>query len=169
MGWLAALITPAIVKTIAGSLFDNAASIFQKYLTKSITREEAMAQLKAAITNAIAEIEQSHADALAKTFDSFMQAVSKSRFMQIIWGAVALSQLFIILWHQWGIPYLTMLCWKGTVSFGNATCEYPSSGDTAYWAYLLLAGCIGLGPVVLRAGPGAGNLVGKLKALIPAK
>src|SRR5690606_5411041 len=109
-----------------------------------------------ALLATFAEIEKAHADALAKTYASFMQAMAQSKLMQTVWGAVVISQLFVLLWHQAGIPALVYLTGAG----------YPSSGTTVEWAYLLLAGCLGMGPVVLRSGPGAGNIGAQLKSLI---
>lgn len=101
-------------------------------------------------------MEKAHADALAKTYASFMQAMVQGRLMQAVWASVAVSQLLVLLWHQVGIPFVVFMKWA-TV--------YPPSGSTVEWAYLLLAFCLGAGPVVLRSGPGA-MPVDKLKSLI---
>lgn len=164
-GILGALLTPTIIKTVAGTLFDKGANIFGQYLNKKVSEEEAKAKLAQALAESMADVEQSHADALAKTVTAFYSTFTYP-MVRRVWAVVTLSQLAIILWHQWGVPFLTMLCWRGSVSFGNGACNYPSSGGTAEWSYLLLAGCIGMAPVVLRAGPGAGSIADRLRSLV---
>jgi len=164
-GILGALITPTIIKAVTGSLFDKGASIFREYLSKKSTEAEAKAKLAEALGDSMAEVEKSHADAMAKTVAAFY-ATFQYPMVRRVWAVVTLSQLAIILWHQWGVPFLTMLCLRGTLSFGTANCQYPSSGDTADWSYLLLAACLGMAPVVLRAGPGAGTVAERLRSLV---
>jgi hypothetical protein len=151
----------SIIGSIAGSFLNNAIAevgkAYQSYVNKEISKAELDARVAQAALTARTEIEKSSNEALAKTYESFMQATSKSRLMQVVWASVTISQLLVLLWHQVGI---TALCY----SVGKASC-YPSSGTTVDWAYLLLAGCVGLGPVVLRSGPGAGNITEQLKAL----
>jgi len=60
-----------------------------------------------------------------------------------------------LVWHQLAIPF---------IAFAFAV-RYPSSGETVNWAYLLLGACLGMGPLVLRNGPGTLS-TDKLKALI---
>lgn len=148
-----------ILSTVGGAFFDklfgNMRGAFEAYLNKQISLEELRAKMVVASLETAKEVEKSHADALAKTYASFMENMVKSRLLKVVWATVTLSQLCVLLWHQAGIPAL--------VYFGHG--PYPSSGSTVEWAYALLGGCIGLGPIVLRAGPGSVN-TDKLKAMI---
>lgn len=150
----------AIFSAIGGqfvdSLLGKVTGVFEKHFQKQISMEELRTQLLQAMLETVAEIEKAHADALAKTYASFMQVMAQSRLMQAVWGAVVISQLVVLVWHQVGIPALVYLT-------GD---KYPASGSTVEWAYLLIAGCLGMGPVVLRNGPGAGDIAGRIKSLI---
>lgn len=155
----------AILSSLGGALIDkflgNALKAFELYNNKQISMEELKTRLQLALVDAAKEVEVAHADAMAKMFASFMGAVEKNPFMQWVWGCVTLSQLIVLLWAQLGVPFFTMLM-RQTVPGWN----YPSAGTTTDWAYLLLAGCIGLGVTTLRSGPGAGNLTDRLKGLV---
>jgi len=137
-------IAASVISAISGNLIDKVSGMFEQYIKKEITKEQLRAQVDQALLSSFAEVEKSHADALAKTYDSFMRSLAQSKIMQVIWASVVLSQLFVLLWHQVGIPAFVYFT-------GD---RYPSSGTTVEWAYLLLAGCLGMGPVVLRNGPG---------------
>jgi hypothetical protein len=144
-----------IVEKIFGSVTDLAG----KYINKQISEAQFKAELQQVMVGAFRDIEVAHADALAKTYASFMGAVEKSTLMQAVWAAAAISQIIVLVWHQMGIPALCYFV-------GNNAC-YPSSGATVNWAYLLLAGLMGMGPVVLRDGPGGpGAIADKLKSLV---
>jgi hypothetical protein len=150
-----------IFATLAGPIMDRLlkplTDIFQMYFNKQITEAQLKEQLQAAMVSCLRDIEVSHADALAKTYASFMDTVKTSRMMQAVWSTVTLSQLIVLVWHQMGIPAIIAL---GVVA------KYPSSGTTVEWAYLLLAFMVGAGPVVLRAGPGAGNITDRIKSVV---
>lgn len=150
----------AILSSVGGAFFDklfgNLRGAFESYLKKEISIEELRAMMVKESINAARDVEVAHAEALTKTYASFMQAATQSKLLQVVWASVAISQLFVLIWHQVGIPAL--------VYFGHG--PYPSSGSTVEWAYALLGGCIGLGPLVLRAGPGAGSAADKFKAMV---
>ncbi|MFL9829068.1 hypothetical protein, partial [Rhodoplanes sp. SY1] len=94
---------------------------------------------------------------LAKTYATMMDAATKSPLVRAVWAAVTLSQLAVLLWHQVGIPALVYVTGE----------RYPSSGTTVDWAYALVFGCLGLGPMVMRSGPtGPGGLADTLKRAI---
>lgn len=154
-----------ILSSLGGALIDkflgNALKAFELYNNKQISMEELKTRLHMALVDAAKEVEVAHADAMAKMFASFMGAVEKSPFMQWVWGCVTISQLLVLLWAQVGIPFFTMLMRQTVPDW-----KYPSAGTTTDWAYLLLAGCVGLGVTALRSGPGAGNLTDRLKGLI---
>jgi len=155
----------AIFSAVGGQIieqvFGQISGLFKAYFDKQITEAQLKEQLLAALLGAMKDIEIAHADALAKTYASFMDAVEKSKLMQAVWASVVISQLLVLLWHQVGIPAL--------VAYERSSAHawsYPSSGTTVEWAYLLLGACLGMGPVVLRSGPSAGNIAGTLKAII---
>jgi hypothetical protein len=155
----------AIFASLGGAFvdhfFDAALKAFTAYQNKQISMEELKTQLQVALVDAAKEVEVAHAQALANMYASFMGAVEKNPFMQWVWGCVTISQLLVLLWAQIGIPFFTMLMRQTVPDW-----KYPSAGTTTDWAYLLLAGCIGLGVTTLRNGPGAGNLTDRLKSLV---
>jgi hypothetical protein len=153
---LAALFTGPIVKAIAGSLFDTAANIFKAYQAREISREQALADLSKALVAAFAEVEKAHAEALAKTYESFQQTLRGSPELIRMFKVVIYSQTFVLFWSQWVVP---MALWLGYDGAWRA-------GTTAEWAYLLIGGLCGAAPMLLRAGPGAGNIADRLKGLV---
>jgi len=149
-----------IISLVGSPLVDvilgNITGIFKAYFDKEITEAQLKAQLQEALIKGFVEVEKTQADALTKTYSSFMDAMKTNTLMQICWGSVVLSQLFVLLYHQLAIPFIIFMGW--------AT-KYPPSGSTVDWAYLLVAGCLGLGPVVLNGGPGKFD-ISKYKNLI---
>ncbi len=133
---LAGFLLPKLIPSLAG--------IAEQFKRGEIDKATMQARMHEATQAALAEVGKAHADAIAKTFASFMDASKSSPLMQRVWGAVTLSQLAVLLWHQVGIP--AYVHWTGL--------PYPSSGATVEWAYLLLAFCLGGGPILLRGGPG---------------
>lgn len=152
---LTSLLTGPILQAITGSLFEKVADTFQAYFNKQISREEAQARVSAALFAAFAEVEKSHAESLARTFEAFMGALKTSKVLQFGWLLVVVTQLAVLVWHQVGIPAYVHI----------RSMPYPSSGTTVEWAYLLLAACLGMGAVLLRAGPGSGNIAARLREL----
>lgn len=152
----------AILSAIGGQFIDRilggVLDLAQKYIAKQITMEQLKTQLLSLMVSSARDIEIAHADALTKTYAEFQQTMRSSVLVQAIWASVVISQTIVLVWHQLGIPALCYFV-------GNAKC-YPSSGATVEWAYLLLAGLMGMAPVVLRSGPGAGNIAGTLKSLV---
>lgn len=151
------MIAGSVVGPLVDKLIAPLTDIFKAYINKQITVEQLREQMVAALLGAFQAVEVSHSDTLGKTYASFMQAATQSRLMQWVWGSTVISQVLVLIWHQVGIP---ALCF-----FEGVKACYPSSGTTVEWAYLLVAGLMGLGPVVLRAGPAAPN-VSAWKALI---
>jgi hypothetical protein len=143
-------------------LIARGASLFESYMKKQISLEELRTKLLEVVMESIKEIELTHANVLSQTWSSFMGAMQTSKLMQQVWATAVLSELFVLLWHQFFIP-LVVLIVRATI---DARWQYPSSGTTVEWAYLLVAALMGLGPVVLRSGPGAGSITDRLKAMI---
>lgn len=152
---LAALFSTIGMPLINGIL-DKALDAFKAYENKTISMEQLKDQLYAAMVSAIKDIEVAHAEALAKTYASFMDTMKQSVLMQRIWASVVISQLFVLLWAQLAVPLL----------FAFSILPNWKAGTTAEWAYLLVGACLGMGPMVLRSGPGAGDLAGRLKAMV---
>lgn len=142
---------------LISSILDKFLDAFKAYENKQISVEQLKDQLYGIMVSAIKDIEVAQADALAKTYASFMGALVQSPILQRTWAFVTISQAVMILWFQVGIPFI--------VATGMVT-KWPSSGSTADWAYLVVVACLGMGPVVLRSGPGAGSLAEKLKAIV---
>lgn len=147
----------SIVASVANNAVAEVGKAFQAHANKQISIAEVEAKVKEVIATAFAEIEKAAYEAIAKTFDSFTKALVQSKLMQVTWASVVFSQLLVLVWHQVGIPF---------VIFMGYAKQYPSSGTTVEWAYLLLGLCLGAGPMVLRSGPGAGDIAGRLKDLV---
>jgi hypothetical protein len=150
-----AAIASALGGQIIDSLLGKIMGTLQAYFNKQISIEELRAKMVIALTETFAEVEKAHADALAKTYASFMDAMKTSKLMQIMWAWTVGTQLFILVWSQFFVPLL----------FAYSILPSWKAGTTGDWAYLLLGSCLGMGPLVLRSGPGALS-VDKLKALI---
>ncbi|WP_316165416.1 MULTISPECIES: hypothetical protein [unclassified Bradyrhizobium] len=134
--------------------FETAASIFVSYNNKQISKEEAIDKLLAAMLQAARDIEVAHAEALTKILSEFYGAMKSSRIIRIGWLVTLLSQVFVLSWAQWAVPFLI---W----TYGGS---YPSNGELVQWAYLLIAFQLGGGPIILRAGPGKGSIVADMRA-----
>ncbi|KIZ47402.1 MULTISPECIES: hypothetical protein [Rhodopseudomonas] len=138
----------ALVSAIAPLLIGRLADAFTAYNNKQISLAELNAKVQQALMECFSEVMKSQSDALAKTFATFGQVLINSRLVRIVWAIVVLSQLCVLLWLQVGISALVY-------AYGGS---WPSAGATGDWAYLLIAGLLGLGPVVLNGGPGKVNL-----------
>jgi hypothetical protein len=142
--------------SIVNAFLGKALDAFTAYNNKQISMEELRSRVNIAMADTFKEVEVAHAAALAATYATFMQAMVQSRLMKIVWASVTISQLMVLLWVQVGVSCLVYF--TGTA--------WPSSGKTSDWAYLLVAACVGMGPIVLRSGPGEGTITEKLKAMV---
>jgi hypothetical protein len=86
-----------------------------------------------------------------------MDAMKTSKVIQYGWATALYSQLFVLFWSQWVVP---MMFAYGLLGIGWR------AGTSAEWAYLIVIGLLGMAPVVLRSGPGAGNITDRLKAMV---
>ena len=139
-------------------LLDKSGDIWVAYINKQITREQLIEKLNEASLGVVKEIEAANDDALKATYEAFQATLRTSRVIQAAWVVLFVSQTAVLVWHQVGIPALCFV-------LNDPHC-YPSSGTTVQWAYLLLAFQLGAGPIVFRAGPGAGSIASMLKGLI---
>ena len=141
---------------IVDKFFGAARDIFHDYTQGKISEAECRVRLMSVMLDSVKAVEVSHADTLAKTYASFMDAMKTSKLMQIMWAWTVGTQLFILVWSQFFVPlffaYGFLPSWK--------------AGTTGEWAYLLLGACLGMGPLVLRSGPGEGSLTDRLKKMI---
>jgi len=154
-------ILSTIMSLIIGPLLDKLigplTDCYKAYINKQITEAQLREQIQALMVNAYSQIEVEHSETLGKTYASFMQAATQSKLLQAVWAFVTISQATMLLWFQIGIPAIVAV---GLVD------RWPSSGDTAQWAYALVGACVGMGPLVLRTGPGTGSIAVMLKSLI---
>lgn len=133
MGFLTSMLGGEIISALANTFIGKATEAFTAYLNKQISIEELRSRVQIALSASFAEIEKSHADALAKTFESFTGAMIASRLVRWVWATVVLSQLGVLTAHQTG---------------------FIAASASIEWAYLLIGGLCGLGPIILRHGPG---------------
>lgn len=148
-----------IVTSVANNAIGKVADAFTAYQNKQISVAELEAKVKEAQLDAFTEIQQSGDQAVTKTYASFMGAVKQSKTLQIMFATALGSQIFVLFWSQWVVP---MAHWLGYTGAWRA-------GTSAEWAYLLVAALCGMGPVILRGGPGAGNIAEQIKSLAPKK
>lgn len=142
---------------IVDKILGRITGVFEAYFKKQISLEELRAKILDALLDSVSEIERSHADSIAKTYESFQQTLRQSPLMQRVWLVVVGSQLIVLVWHQMGIPALVYF--SGT--------RYPSSGSTVEWAYALIGFMFGAGALLLRGNnPGGSSYLDKLKAMI---
>lgn len=142
---------------IVDSLLGRITGLFESYFKKQISMEELRARLLQALLSTFVEVEKSHADLIAKTFESFQVTMRQSPVIQTVWAWVVYTQLAVLIWHQVGIPAFVKI--TGT--------PYPSSGSTVEWSYALIGFMFGAGAMLLRSGPGEGTgLLDKLKSVI---
>jgi hypothetical protein len=136
MGFLAALLTPALV----GSLLNQGMDLFKQYQQGQITREQLQNNLQAIIAQEITKQEQARFDALKANYSSFVQLALGSRVVQVAYAYTVITQATVLVFAQVGIPAI--------VWFYGGT--WPSSGATLDWGYLLLAGMLGLGALAYK-------------------
>ena len=142
--------------TIINGILDKALAAFQSYNNKQISIEELKDKLYGLMVAAARDVEIAHADALTKTYATFMDAAKGNRLMASMWAAAVGSQIFVLFWSQFCVPLL----------YAYGYLPNWKAGTSADWAYLLVGALLGLGPMVLRAGPSAGNITDKLKTMI---
>jgi hypothetical protein len=149
----------AIGMQIVDAFLGKALEAFKSYNEKTISIEELRTKVSIAMMESFKQVEVTHAEVLAKTYASFMQALVQSRILQWVWAAVVLSQLFVLVWSQFFVPLL----------YAYGYLPNWKAGTTGDWAYLLIGACIGLGPMVLRAGPAGGSIMDQLKSIVGKK
>jgi hypothetical protein len=125
---------------IIGKLTDSIADVAKAYLTKEISEAEFRSRTAIAVQDAFREVEKAWAEAATKQFESFQKTVRQSPVVARAFAAVIVTQLFVLLWYQWGASAFLLI--TGT--------PWPSPGATVDWAYAILALCLGGGAFVFR-------------------
>lgn len=140
---------------IVDKLFGTFGDIIGRWQQKQITDIEAKREMALAMVAAFKEIEIANLQAITAIYQSFMGAVVQSKIMQRTWAFVTVSQAVMLLWFQFGIPFVIAI---GLVK------SWPSAGNTADWAYALVGGCVGM--AVWMDKRSGGGVAGALKSLI---
>jgi hypothetical protein len=151
----------AFLDRIFGGLLD----IGKAVVNKQVTEIEAKAKIQGLFITAARDIDVAHSHDLADTYKTFWGAAEKdnTNIMKIMWAAALGSQIWVLFWSQFFVPLMYAYDYmpKGW-----------HAGTSAEWAYLLIAGLLGMGPAILRGGPAAGTaggLIGSLKSIIGIK
>lgn len=147
------------------SLFSNLRGAMQDYQNRKISEAEFREKLQEALLLSAREVETAHAELTGKTFASFQKTLQTNPEVTRAWCWVLYTQLFILCWHQFAIPLITLV----VQTWLAAGWHYPSSGSTVEWAYALIGFMLGSGAMLMRTGPGAGDLAGRLKAMVGLK
>ena len=126
-------IIAALSGPIVGRLTDSIADVAKAYLSKEISEAEFKSRTAIAVQDAFAEVETAWAEAATRQFESLQQTVRQSPVVARAFAAVVVTQLFVLLWYQWGASAFLLV--SGT--------PWPSPGATVDWAYAILALCLG--------------------------
>jgi hypothetical protein len=133
-------IIAALSGPIVGRLTDSIADVAKAYLSKEISEAEFKSRTAIAVQDAFREVEKAWAEAATQQFESFQQTVRQSPVVARAFAAVIVTQLFVLLWYQWGASAFLLI--TGT--------PWPSAGATVDWAYAILALSLGGGAFVFR-------------------
>lgn len=147
----------AIAKAVLPSLLSGLEPFYRDYINGKISKAQLEVEGSKVLLESFTQLEQSLQDNLSKTYSSFMTALAQSPEMKRAWSVVLYSQLFVLLWHQFAIPFF--------VTFGVVE-KYASSGVTVNWAYALIALCLGAPGIASRIGAGASWAADNLSRII---
>ncbi len=123
-------IVTGIARVVLGPVFDLVENLFTKYVNKQITIEEVRRDIEIARTRAEASLERE----VTQRFEAFQETLRSSPMLQRLLSAVVISQLCILLFYQFGVPAILF-------AFGWV---WPVPELQLEWAYLLVAGSLGL-------------------------
>jgi len=135
--WVLKSALPGIIADALPKILD----LFGRHQDGKITQAQLEAELRKTLADKAAEVDVAALDAGAQTFAAFNATLRQSRIVQAVWAMVMISQLFVLTWYQWVVPFGTLQSWW---------VRYPSPGATVDWAYLIVAGGIGLAPFVFK-------------------
>lgn len=145
---------------VVGALLDPFLGLAKQYFAGQITKAELANKLNLALVAAVEKMEVANVEALTKTYGTFMDTVQRSPMVARMYVATLGSQLFILCWYQWVVPFGA---WRGW------WVNYPSPGGTIEWAYLLVGGLCGLAPAMFRGGEGGGGWLGRLRGMLSGR
>jgi hypothetical protein len=134
------MILDKIVSILTGGLVDKIADVAKSYFNKQISEAEFRSRVEIAMQDASKEVEKAWLDAATKQYAEFQQTARQSPVIARAYAAVIVSQLFVLLWYQWGASAFMLITGQG----------WPSAGATVDWAYAILALCLGGGAFVFR-------------------
>ena len=130
----------ALLKLLSAPFVDRIAGLAELYVKKQISADELKAKVQEATLDTFAEVEKAWADVAAKQYAGFQRTVRSSPVIARAYAAVIVTQLFVLLWYQWGASAFLLV--TGVI--------WPSPGATVDWAYAVLALCLGGGAFVMR-------------------
>lgn len=129
-----------LLKVLSAPFVDRIAGLAEAYFNKQISEAEFKSRVEIAVQENNAEIERAWADVAAKQYAEFQATVRQSPVIARAYAAVIVTQLFVLVWYQWGASAFTLI--TGTT--------WPSAGATVDWAYAILALCLGGGAFVFK-------------------
>ena len=135
----------SILNAFSGGLFTTISDLGKKLIDKQVSQADFDAQIKKHLLDSQTQIEQAWATASSAQFESFQATVRSSPIIQRGYIACLISQLFVLVWYQWGSPAFLLITGK----------PWPNPGATVEWAYLLLGVMLGAGPLVFNRGASA--------------
>ncbi len=133
MGGIAAALVaalPQLLPVLLGGMWPDLVKLFGKYNDGQISEATLRAEVEKLAISKSAEIDVAHLDAMSRGFSAFMNAAPRSKWLQLGWVVVVFSQLFVLVWYQWVVPWGDLVGWWDV---------YPSPGGTIEWAYALLS------------------------------
>ncbi|MCA3573373.1 MAG: hypothetical protein IOC86_05600 [Aestuariivirga sp.] len=135
-----ASLAKAVVDLLTGKLLDKVSGLAELYLKKEISNAEFRSRVEIEVQNTVRETEKAWAEVAARQYTEFQESVRQSPVVARAYAAVIVTQLFVLLWYQWGASAFLLI--TGT--------PWPSAGATVDWAYAILALCLGGGALYLR-------------------
>ena len=149
---IAAGIASAAFKNIFGSVVSEVGGIWKAYLNKEISEAERDAKIAEVQAKASTQMHEATMKAGAEMWSEFQQTVRAAPIVQRAYIAVMVSQMFVLLWWQWGAEAFVR-------ATGAPTWAMPSEAATT--ATTLLVVCLGGGPFVFKQPGGLRGLLGK--------
>jgi hypothetical protein len=135
-----AFVIAAILDLLTGKVLDKVTGVFELYLKKQISEAEFRSRVEIAVQETVKASEKEWTDLAAKQYAEFQKSVRQSPILARAYAAVIVTQLFVLLWYQWGASAFLLVTGKA----------WPSAGATVDWAYLILALCLGGGAFVFK-------------------
>lgn len=130
----------ALAAPIFGKLTDSVTDIAKSYFNKEISEAEFKSRTDIAVQDAFKAVEKAWAEAATKQFAEFQQTVRATPVVARAYAIVIVTQLFVLLWYQWGASAFKLV----------TGVNWPSPGTTVDWAYAILALCLGGGAFAMR-------------------